>query len=394
MSRARTLLFAVTAGVAVGNLYWAQPLLGLIAGDLHASTATAGWLVTTTQIGYAVGVLLIVPLGDVRGRRKLLPGVLLCCAAALLACALAPTIGLLLAATTALGLTTVAGPILMPLAGDLADDTNRGRVVGTVASGLLIGILASRTISGLLADAAGWRAVFAVAALVTATLAVVLHRALPALPPKATISYSTLIASVPALAFRDRTVRWTLALTALGFAVFSMFWTSLTFLLSGPPFDYPVSVIGLFGLVGLAGAVAARNAGRLHDAGRSIPATGVAWLVIMLAYGTAAFAGGSVTLLVVAIVALDVAFQTTAILNQTRILATSHAARSRLNTTYVVASFSGAATGSAIATTLWPTGGWPAITTTGIVLSCVALAIWATGRRAAHPTEGLSPGVT
>jgi predicted MFS family arabinose efflux permease len=217
----------------------------------------------------------------------------------------------------------------------------------------------------------------------------VLRRALPSLPPKASIGYPALIASVPALAFRDRVVRWTLALTALGFAVFSMFWTSLTFLLSAPPFDYPVSVIGLFGLVGLAGAIAARNAGRLHDAGRSIPATGAAWLVILLAYGTAAFAGGSVTLLVAAIVLLDVAFQTTAILNQTRILATSHAARSRLNTTYVVASFTGAALGSAIATTVWPTGGWAAISTAGIVLSVVALTFWAVGR----PTEDLSPGV-
>ncbi|GIF46485.1 putative MFS family arabinose efflux permease [Asanoa ferruginea] len=386
MNRRLTLLFAVTAGVAVGNLYWAQPLLGLIAGDLGAS---AGWVVTTTQLGYAVGVLLIVPLGDVRDRRTLLSGMLLCCAVALLGCALAPTIGVLLVATTALGLTTVAGPILMPLAGDLASDAHRGRVVGTVASGLLIGILGSRTVSGLLADAAGWRAVFAAAAVVTGVLAAVLHRALPSLPPKASIGYPALIGSLPALAFRDRVVRRTLALTTLGFAVFSMFWTSLTFLLSAPPFSFSVSVIGLFGLVGLAGAVAARNAGRLHDAGRSIPATGMAWLVIALAFGTAAVAGGSVILLVVAIVLLDVAFQTTAILNQTRILATSHAARSRLNTAFVVASFTGAALGSALATTLWPSGGWPAITTTGIVLSCVALAVWATIRpRAYRPAPG------
>ncbi|MEV4623852.1 MFS transporter [Asanoa sp. NPDC049573] len=391
MSRFLTVLFAVAAGVAVGNLYWAQPLLGLIAGDFGASTAAAGWLVTTTQVGYAVGVLLIVPLGDVRDRRSLIVAVLLCCAVALLACALAPTIGTLLVATTALGSATVAGPILMPLAGDLADDARRGRVVGTVASGLLIGILASRTVSGLLAGAAGWRAVFAVASFVTAVLAVVLHRALPPLPPKASIGYPALIASVPELAFRDRTVRWTLALTALGFAAFSMFWTSLTFLLSGPPFGYPVAVIGLFGLAGLAGAVAARNAGRLHDAGRSLPATGAAWLVILLAYAVATLAGGSVTLLLAAIVLLDVAFQTTAILNQTRILATSAAARSRLNTTYVVASFTGAAMGSALATTLWPAGGWPAITATGIVLSCAALAVWATIRPRTYRPAGGGP---
>ncbi|MEV0718600.1 MFS transporter [Asanoa sp. NPDC050611] len=380
MTTTLTFLFAVTAGVAVGNLYWAQPLLGLIADDLHVSAAGAGWLVTTTQVGYAIGVLLIVPLGDVRDRRRLLPAVLLCCAAALLCAAVAPTIAVLLVATTLLGVTTVAGPILMPLAGDLADESNRGRVVGTVAAGLLTGILAARTISGLLADAAGWRTVFAAAAVLTAILAVVLHRVLPPLPARAAIPYPRLIASVPAVALRDPTVRWTLVLTALGFAVFTMFWTALTFLLSGAPFRYPVSVIGLFGLAGLAGAVAARRAGRLHDAGHSIPATGAAWLVILIAYGTAAFAGHSVVLLLVAVVALDVAFQATAILNQTRILATSHTARSRLNTAFVVATFAGGAAGSAAATTLWSAGGWPAITTTGILTSCAALAVWATGR--------------
>jgi len=380
MTRRLTFLFALTAGVAVGNLYWAQPLLHLIADDLSVSTAAAGWLVTTTQLGFAVAVLLIVPLGDVRDRRRLLPAVLLCCAGALVLCALAPTFGILLAATTALGLTTVAGPILMPLASDLADDDHRGRVVGTVASGLLIGILAARTLSGLLADAAGWRAVFGAAALITATLAVVLHRSLSPLPPKTTIAYPTLIASIPSVAFGSRSVRWTLSLTALGFAVFSMFWTSLTFLLSAPPFSYPASVIGLFGLAGLAGALAARNAGRLHDKGHSIPATGAAWLLILVAYGIATVAASSAILLVVAIVALDAAFQTTAILNQTRILAISPSARSRLNTAYVVASFTGAALGSALATTLWPAGGWPAITTAGLTLSIAALAVWAVGR--------------
>ena len=208
----------------------------------------------------------------------------------------------------------------------------------------------------------------------------VLHRSLPPLPPKATIPYPTLIASIPAVAFGSRSVRWTLSLTALGFAVFSMFWTSLTFLLSAPPFSYPVSVIGLFGLAGLAGALAARNAGRLHDAGRSVPATGAAWLLILVASGVAAVAADSVVLLVVAIMALDVGFQTTAILNQTRVLAVSPTARSRLNTAYVVASFSGAALGSALATTLWPAGGWTAVTTTGLVLSAAALTIWAVGR--------------
>ncbi|SNT51944.1 Predicted arabinose efflux permease, MFS family [Asanoa hainanensis] len=382
MTRRLTILFAVTAGAAVANLYWAQPLLHLIAGDLSVSTATAGWLVTTTQLGYAVAVLLIVPLGDVRDRRRLLPALLFCCAAALLACAVAPTIGALLVATTVLGLTTMSAPLLIPLASELAPPDRRGQVVGVVVSGVLTGILAARTISGLLAAAAGWRAVFAVAALATATLAVVLRRALPPLPPKSTIPYPALIASIPAVALGERTVRWTLALTALGFAAFSMFWTALTFLLSAPPFSYPVSVIGLFGLAGLAGALAARNAGRLHDAGRSIPATGAAWLVILVAFGVSAVAADSAVLLLVAIVALDVAFQSASILNQIRILAVSPTARSRLNTTYVVACFTGGAAGSILATTLWPVGGWPAIVTAGLLLSAAGLTVWAVGRPA------------
>src|SRR3982751_3406233 len=200
-----TLLFAVAGGAAVGNLYWAQPLLDLIAEDLHASPATAGWLITATQVGYASGILLLVPLGDVVDRRRLIPIMMLCAAAALTACALAPSMGVLLVASTALGLTTVSGQILTPLAGDLADDSHRGRVVGTVVSGILIGILVSRTISGLVADAAGWRAIYVVAAVAAVLFAILLHRVIPPLAPKARLAYPKLIASVAAVVARERT---------------------------------------------------------------------------------------------------------------------------------------------------------------------------------------------
>ncbi|SDY94609.1 Predicted arabinose efflux permease, MFS family [Asanoa ishikariensis] len=383
MDRRLTFLFAVTAGAAVGNLYWAQPLLDVIAEDLGASTTGAGWLVTATQVGYAVGVLFVVPLGDILDRRRLVPAMLLCSAVALLFCALAPTIGLLLAAVTLVGLTTVSGQLLTPLASDLAPPERRGQVVGVVASGILTGILASRTVSGLVADAAGWRAIFAMAAVVAVLFAVLLFRALPPLKPKAHLPYPALIASVATVAFRERTVRWTLVLGATGFAAFSMFWTALTFLLSAPPFSYPVSVIGLFGLAGLASVIAAQRAGSLHDRGWSLPATGAAWLLVLVAFVVAGFAGRSVTLVLVVVVALDAALQTLAILNQTRVFAVSHEARSRINTAYVVSNFVGAALGSAAATTLWTAGGWSAVTTTGVVLSCFALTVWAAGRRSA-----------
>lgn len=383
MSGRLTLLFAVAGGVAVGNLYWSQPLLDFIASDLHASTASAGWLVTATLLGYAAGIVLIVPLGDVVNRRRLLLATMLCASVALVLCAVAPTMGLLLITVTLLGFTTVGGQILIPLAADLADDARRGHVVGTVGSGVIIGILLSRSISGLVADLAGWRAIYLAAAVVNIALAIALYRALPPVPPKARMAYPALIASVGALVLRERTVRWTLVLAAMAFAVFMMFWTPLTFLLSGPPFNFSVSVIGLFGLAGLAGALGARGAGRLHDRGWSIPATGVGWALIVITFLIAALAGESVVLLIVAIVLLDVAIMAVSILNQTRLFAVSHQARSRVNTAYVTNNFIGGALGSAAGTILWRHGQWTAVSLAGAAISLLALLLWAVGRRGA-----------
>ncbi|WP_330186112.1 MFS transporter [Dactylosporangium sp. AC04546] len=377
MPRSLIFLFAVASGAAVGNLYWAQPLLDLIAGDLHASQGAAGWLITATQLGYATGILLIVPLGDVLDRRRLVPVMLLSAAAALVLCAVAPSIGVLLAAITLLGITTVAGQIITPLAGDMADERDRGRVVGIVASGILTGILASRTVSGLVAGVAGWRSVYAGAAVLAVVLAIILYRRIPPLPPKDHLPYPRLIASIATVALRERTVRWTLLIAATGFAAFTMFWTALTFLLSAPPFGYPVPVIGLFGLAGLAGAVAAQRAGRLHDRGWSMPATGLAWLGILVAFGVALAARLGVVFVLAAIVLLDVAMQTQGILNQTRIFAVSGQARSRLNTAYITGNFIAGAMGSAAAAMLWMAGGWTAVAVAGMALSGLALAFWA-----------------
>ncbi|TDU05931.1 putative MFS family arabinose efflux permease [Streptomyces sp. 846.5] len=382
MTRGLTLLFAVAGGVAVGNLYWAQPLLDLIAGDLHASARTAGLLVTMTQVGYAVGAVLIVPLGDVLDRRRLVPVLMLCAAAALGLCALAPSFGVLLGAITVLGLTTVAGQVLAPLAGDLAGDEDRGRVVGTVVSGILTGILVSRTVSGLVAEVAGWRTIYAAAAVLALLLAALLYRAIPSLAPKAAMTYPALIASVAKVVARERTARWTLVLGATAFGVFTMFWTALTFLLSAPPFGYSVAQIGLFGLAGLAGALAAQRAGLLHDRGWSVPATGAGWVVTLFAFVLAglAGAGGSAVFLLVAIVILDTGVQGLNILNQLRLFALAPEARSRLNTAFVACNFVGGAIGSAAATLLWSAGGWTAVTTAGASLSGAALLVWAVAR--------------
>lgn len=189
MSTRLTVLFALAGAVAVGNLYYTQPLLNVIGVSLHTDVGHAGFLVTATQIGYSLGVLLLVPLGDSRDRRRLIPTLMLLSAAALTWCAVAPTLSALAVASLALGLTTVSGQLLTPLAGDLADDRSRGRVVGIVVSGLVTGILVSRIAGGVIAGAWGWRAVFAIAAAITAALALVLAAAVPRVPPTTRVAY-------------------------------------------------------------------------------------------------------------------------------------------------------------------------------------------------------------
>ena len=383
MSPAMTYLFAISGGVAVGSLYLAQPLLNLLAKDLHASSSVASLLVTLTQIGYAVGIVLVVPLGDVRDRRRLITIMMLLAAASLAVCAVAPTIAVLFAALTTVGLTAVTGQILTPLAGDLADDAHRGRIVGTVVSGLLAGILISRTISGLVAGVAGWRTIFAVAALLDVILGVILLKALPQMPPKASIPYGKLLTSIGRAITTERAVRWTLVLGATAFGTFTMLWTALTFLLSAPPFTYPVSLIGLFGLAGLAGTLAAGPAGRLHDKGWNLPATGLAWGLALLSFALAAVAGHSLLVVIAVLVLFDIAVQGINILNQSRIFSLSDDARSRLNTAFVTSNFIGGAVGSAVAGILWSVGGWQAVVITGLGSSCFGLLVWALGRKKA-----------
>jgi predicted MFS family arabinose efflux permease len=390
MTRGLTLIFALAGGAAVGNLYWSQPLLDFIAEDLHSSPATAGWLVTATQLGYALGVFLIVPLGDRLDRRRLVPAMLLLSALALLASAAAPTMALLLVALTLVGLTTVAGQILTPLAGDLADDSNRGRVVGTVVSGLIIGILVSRTLSGLVAGFLGWRAIYLVAAILAVLLAVLLFRKIPALEANTSVRYRTLLKSVFTVIARERVVRWTLVLGATSFGVFTMFWTALTFLLSAPPFSFSVTIIGLFGLAGLAGAAVAQRVGWFHDRGWSIRGTGVAWTIILLSFVVADLGAGSVVVLIVAIILLDAGGQAQNVLAQTRLFAVSASERSRLNTAFVTCNFIGGAIGSALAGGLWALGGWAAVCLAGAVLAGFGFTVWLVGRRGAlqRTTQG------
>jgi predicted MFS family arabinose efflux permease len=375
------LLLALIGGFAVGNLYWAQPLLGVIAADLGVSTGTAGSLVTLTQIGYAVGIVLIVPLGDTTNRRRLIPLMLVLSAVALVACAVAPSFTALLVAVAVLGLTTVAGQIVIPLAGDLANDSSRGRVVGTVMTGFLAGTIVSRTLSGLVAQLAGWRAIYVVAAVVVLGLALLAHRKIPALPTPAPMRYPALLASVGGVVRRHRVVRWNLVLSALQFGLFMLFWTALTVLLSESPFDYSPLTIGMLGLFGLAGAVAAQHTGKLHDRGWSMAATGAGWGVALIAMAFAYLGAQSLPLIIVAIVLLHFAIFPLNVLISSRLFAVVSEGRSRVNTALIAVNFIAGAIGSALVSPLWAAGGWHAVTTVGIGISVVGLVLWSVGRR-------------
>ncbi len=257
ISRALVVLFAVSCGVSVANLYYAQPVLDDIAKSFGTSSGTTGLVVTFAQIGYALGLALLVPLGDLVTRRWLVPLVLTVTAVGLVVSASAPDIGVLIAVGLVVGAGSVAAQVLVPMAASLADEEHRGHVVGMVMSGLLMGILLARTVSGVVAQASSWRVVYLMAAGMTAVLAVVLFRRLPGEDVRPRIAYGTLLRSAARLLATESLLRRRALFGALGFAAFSVFWTTMAFLLAGAPYHYDDLTIGLFGLVGASGALCA-----------------------------------------------------------------------------------------------------------------------------------------
>lgn len=380
MTRSKTLVFAIAAGLAVGNLYLAQPLIGTIAQAFGVSASNAAILVTATQVGYALGIFLVVPLGDVLDRRKLIPSLLGVSATMLIGATMAPTFSTLLAALAGVGLTTVSAQLLTPLASEIAEPTQRGRVVGTISAGALSGILLSRTISGVVADFLGWRAIYALAAALAVILAFILRRMLPTLSRRDPVPYMRLLGSVFTTIVQYRAAAPTLLICSANFAVFSLFWTSLTYLLSAPPFSYGTTQIGLFGLAGLAGALTARRAGLLHDRGWSVPTSGAAMVLLAISLLGAWGAQASLIGLVLAVIVLDIAVQANLVLGQTRLMSLPGGARSRLNTALVVSNFIGGAIGSAVSGPLWASGGWPRILVVALGLNLAAFGVWAVTR--------------
>lgn len=387
-----TLLFAFVGGVGVGNLYWAQPLLGIIAADLGVEPGTAGLLVTLAQIGYAVGVFLVVPLGDSMNRKHLIPAVMICCSLSLAGCVLAPDFALLLSTLALVGFTNVAGQMLLPLAGDLATDEQRGRVLGTVASGLLSGILLSRLVSGIVADAFGWRMIYLLASGTILVLAVIMWRAIPVLTPRERIAYGLLLASVVQVVARHKRARVIPLFGAALMCVFTAFWTGLTLLLSGPPFSLPAAHIGLVSLLGVLGVVGARFTGGVYDHGWAVPAIGIGLAATLAAVALAGFGGSSIVAVIVAIALLSVGAQSVLVLLQTMMVSIEPAARSRLNTAHIVSNFIGGTVGSTMAAVLWQIGQWTAIMCCSGVVAIFALTLWFFQRNRGLAAEVSSSG--
>ncbi len=384
ISRRLLFVFALSCGLVVANLYYAQPMLAVMARDFHTSSDAVGQIVTLTQIGYAAGLLLLVPLGDLLDRRRLVVRVLLATAAALTISAMAPSLDVLIAASLLVGLTSVVVQVLVPFAASLANNAERGRVVGTVMSGLLIGVLLSRTFAGLVSQVFGWRAVYGIAAALMVLLIVVLRSELPQ-PPKmpVTLSYGQLLRSVGTLMRTEPLLRRRSLYGALAFAAFSVLWTSIAFLLVRPPYSYGQAVIGLFGLVGAAGALTASIAGRWSDRGWARAATGGFLLVALVGFVFIWLGQSSLVALLVGIVLLDLGAQGTQVTNQGEIYRLHPEARSRITTAYMVSYFIGGSVGSATSAVVYAHYGWAGVSLLGAAFIATALVFWLTELRPA-----------
>lgn len=376
MTPAMVFLFAASCGIAVASLYYAQPLLPSIARSLHTSSGTATLVVTGAQIGYGLGLALLVPLGDMLVRRRLVPGILVVSAAALFVAALSPTITVLIGAVAVAGVCSVAAQILVPFGAQLAGDSNRGQVVGTIMSGLLLGILLARTFSGLIAQVAGWRAVYVVAGAVVLALVGLLARTLPGEDVRPHRNYGELLGSVVYLMRSEPTLRLRSAFGGLLFAAFTVLWTSLAFLLAKPPYRYSEAVIGLFGLLGASGALMASLSGRLADRGHERLVTGASLAITVASFGLLALGDHRLWALIAGIVLADLGIQSTHVQNQQVIFAIDPEARSRLNTGYMVCYFIGGSIGSATTGIVYSSRGWPGAVVLGAGYSGAAFVLW------------------
>jgi predicted MFS family arabinose efflux permease len=380
MPRGLVFVFALACGILIANLYYAQPLISLIAPEIGLSESAASLIVTLTQIGYCIGLILLVPLGDLVENRKLVLLTISGAILALLMAMLAPNALWFLFASLLVGIGSVAVQMLIPIAAHISSEERRGRTVGNIMSGLLLGVMLARPISGFVAHHFGWRTVFGMSAVLLLILAVILWNLLPARQPLLNHHYFRLIKSLWSL-LRDTPILRRRALyQAALFASFSLFWTAIPLLLSGPLFNLSQQGIALFALAGAMGAIAAPIAGRIADQGYAKPATGFALATGAFAFLLSLFGGVSASLfcLVLAGILLDMGVQCNVVLGQRTIYLLGAEVRSRLNALYMAIFFIGGAIGSGIASVAYLYGGWTLVASIGFSFPAAALLFYFT----------------
>lgn len=375
-------ILAAACGIIAANLYYAQPLIGSIGSTIGLSSGAAALIVTLTQVGYGIGLLFIVPLGDILENRKLILSSLLLTAAVLTIAAVIKSAILFLTASLVIGVGSVAAQILVPYAAHLSPEAERGRNVGNVMSGLLLGIMLARPISSLVAEYMGWRAIYFISAALIFALALVLAKALPARKPSTTKAYPALLYSMLHLLKATPALRRRAIYHACVFGTFSLFWTTVPLVLTSPPFHFTQNEVALFALVGVMGAIVAPAAGRMADRGWVRPATGWALAIVifsgLLPLLVPTSSALAVPILVVAAILLDMGVTANMVLGQRVIFSLGAEFRSRLNGLYMAIFFLGGAMGSAAGGWAYATGGWEAALLIGIALPAIAMAYYAT----------------
>jgi predicted MFS family arabinose efflux permease len=388
LSKVALWVMAAACGAGAANIYYNQPLLGDFAKYFKATPQQAGLVATAAQVGYGVGLFFFVPLGDLVERRKIVLGLVSACVALLIATAASPTLCFLVAAQLLVGVTAMCAQLLIPLAVDLSPPAERGRTVGVLMAGLLVGILLARTLAGFVGDTLGWRAMYFLAALIMLAIAFVLRATLPHRPPTLKMSYGRLLHSMIELGRTHPPLWKSAAVSGLSFGSFVAFWTALSFLMAAK-FGRGASEAGLFGVVGVIGALCAPLAGRLSD--RRGPG-----FTVTLALGMSAAAFGlmwgwvTIPALIVGVLLMDVGVQSIQVAEQSAVMALVPEARSRMNTLYMVTRFMGGAAGSALAASAWARYGWNGVSAICVALQGVALIVHFIAPR---PKASRAPGV-
>jgi len=368
---------AICTGLIVANIYYIQPLIVLIAHEFNIPQSVAGSATYLTQAGYATGLLVFVPLGDMVERKKQIIATLMLAIAALIGAALAKTFWLLQVACFMVGLGSIIPQLILPLSATLAEPSQRGKVIGTVMSGLLVGILLSRALSGAIGQWLGWRSMFRMAAALCVSLIFLIYKRFPVSKPTFTGNYMSLLRSLLTLIKTQPILREATGISMTGFAVFGSFWTTMVLLFANEPFHFTSDKIGLFGLAGAAGALAAPLVGKLADKGNLRVTIGYSLILYIFSVLLLYITRESIIGCIAGVILIDVAQQAMHVSNQTRIYTLIPEARNRLNTVYMTCSFASTATGSAIGLMLWKHFGWAGVSIGNATILSIGFGIYA-----------------